>query len=212
MAKNDDYFNSDAALIMKTANKKFNSHILEVLFLSITTAGLCFLFLSFSSDFFPPKNKVSAATFDASLLPVANQPSLGIDLGGATSNQMWRSINDVIYFPFSGDTYTNNIYFGNTGNVGIGTTNPSSKLHVAGDTLISTDSFGSGGHLVILSGFRAGTNSDTCADSTRRGFIRFVQGVAGASDEVQICMYDQSSGYQWKKIINTQASALPMAM
>jgi hypothetical protein len=71
-----------------------------------------------------------------------------------------------------------NIYNTNTGNVGIGTTNPQAKLDVAGNVKI-------------------GSSSTTC-DANHRGEFRFELGVNyGEDDQLYMCMRDSTGAFIW---------------
>jgi hypothetical protein len=76
----------------------------------------------------------------------------------------------------------NNIFNNNTGNVGIGTNNPQSRLDVGGDMRI------------ISSGVRP-----TC-DATNRSKIWLAQDNGSTGDTYAVCLRDGSSNYSWKEI------------
>ncbi len=82
--------------------------------------------------------RVSAATFDSSVIP----SSASLDLG--VTNQTWRSVNNTLYFGAS------NAYFTGVTAVGIGTANPTQLLQVGGGGVTGDIYVGNAGSGIIL--------------------------------------------------------------
>lgn len=132
-------------------------------------------------------SRVSAATFDTSLLPQANIGGLTLGLGAAGS--MWTSINDAIFFESGKVTFP-------AANVGVGTNAPTARFHVIGNSLFEGDLVtvnsdlivGTNKNVILYGDLRLGDNTNVVCDNGHRGFLRFKFDLASAfNDELQVC-------------------------
>ena len=142
-------------------------------------------------------SRVSAATFDTSIIPAAQTPDLTLGKDGSE----WASINDLLFFPDG----SSDIYF-TGGNFGIGTNAPTKKLHVIGDSLFNgaviIDNLTLPNNLILEGGVLIGDPADICNENNR-GLVKFKKGVT-SDDELQICMLIEGS-YQWRTPSTTAA-------
>lgn len=104
--------------------------------------------------------RVSAATFDSDVIPSTTNLKLGVNANA------WSSVNDLMYFYSS--------------NVGIGVTNPASKLEVDGGVRINAN----------------GASKPTCASGIR-GTVWVTQASGGSNDVIEACLRNASSSYNW---------------
>lgn len=82
----------------------------------------------------------------------------------------------------------NNIYSTNSGNVGVGTTNPQYKLHVVGDAFISNNLFVGGGIIVTdkLNAAESVTTTVLMADTIKMGAGRVIDGTTKVAGDFYV--------------------------
>lgn len=156
----------------------------------------------------------TAATIKISDFSSSRIPSLVFMRGtstvfGADIYTDWKIENNSGALRFSANASgnsTTSLYLGPTGNIGVGTTNPSAQLHIAGDgSILATGTYGSGWSTVPLSSgtrliwipskaaFRAGRVTGNAWDGTNIGDYSVAFGVdnlVSGDDSAAIGGYD----------------------